>query len=131
MKLKSAIFTLVLLAGSLAVAQSVDLNGTWKAKTVSARGTAEQTINFKQAGNTFTGDITNSAGVKENIKDGKVSGNDIEFNVERKQASGDMANVAYKGTVKGNEITGTFTGASGATVNWTATKESSGGMSGM
>ena len=42
-----------------------------------------------------------------------------------------MADVAYKGTVKGDEITGTFTGASGATVNWTATKQGAGGMSDM
>ena len=130
MKLQSAILTVVLLSATAALAQGVNLTGTWKAKTVSARGSSEQTITFKQTADTFTGDMTNSQGVKEAIVDGKVTGSDIEFNVERKQASGEVSKVAYKGTVKGNEITGTFTGASGATVNWTATKEG-GGMSDM
>jgi hypothetical protein len=30
--------------------------------------------------------------------------------------------------LKGNEMSGTFTGATGATVNWSATKEAPGGM---
>jgi len=126
MKLKSAIVTVVLLSATWALAQGVNLSGTWKAKTVSARGSSEQTVTFKQTGNTFTGEMTNSQGVKEAIVDGKVTGSDIEFNVERKQASGEVAKVAYKATVKGDEITGSFTGASGATVNWTATKEGAG-----
>ncbi|MBI4481188.1 MAG: hypothetical protein HY651_14315 [Acidobacteria bacterium] len=130
MKHKSAIFIVVILAASWAMAQGVDLSGAWKAKTVSARGSSEQTITFKQTGESFTGEMVNSAGVKETITDGKVSGNAIEFNVERKQASGEVSKVAYKGTVNGDEITGTFTGASGATVNWTAKKEAQ-GMSGM
>ena len=73
MKLKLAIVFVVLLSASLAVAQSVNLTGTWKAKTVSARGSSEQTIDFKQAGASFTGEMTNAQGVKETIKDGKVS----------------------------------------------------------
>jgi hypothetical protein len=127
MKLKLAMTTAVVLSATWALAQGVNLTGTWKAKTVSARGSSEQTMELKQTGNTFTGEMTNAQGVKEAIKDGKVSGSDISFNISRKQASGDMADVAYKGTVKGNEITGTFTGASGATVNWTATKQGAGG----
>ena len=133
MKHKSAIFIVVILAASWAIAQGVNLSGTWKAKTVSARGSSEQTITFTQTGDSFTGEMVNSAGVKESITDGKVSGNAIEFSVERKQASGDVGKVAYKGTVSGDEITGTFTGASGATVNWTAKKEAEEmpGMEGM
>ena len=121
MKLNKTAFAIfVMLLGSWALAQGVDISGTWKAKTVSARGTAEQTITFKQTGNTFTGEMVNSQGASEAIKDGKIKGDAIEFNLERKQASGEMGLVPYKGTVKGDEITGTFTGASGASVNWTA-----------
>jgi hypothetical protein len=105
---------------SFGLAQDAKLNGTWNAKTVSPRGTAEQTITIKQTGKTFTGEMTTSQGIKEAIKDGKISGDQIEFNVERKQPSGDTATVPYKGTVKGDEITGTFTGASGRDVDWTA-----------
>ena len=129
MKLKLAVITAVILSATWAIAQgSVNLTGTWKAKTVSARGSSEQTMALNQTGTTFTGEMTNAQGVKETIKDGKISGNDITFNISRKQASGDMADVAYKGTVKGDEITGTFTGASGATVNWTASKQPAGSM---
>lgn len=136
MKLNLILISTVILAATWALAQGVDISGTWNGKTVSARGTAEQTITFTQSGDSFTGEMVNSAGVKEAITDGRISGNDIEFNVERKQASGDVSKVAYRGTVKGDEITGTFTGASGATVNWTATKaapamDDMGGMGGM
>lgn len=110
------------LVASFALAQDAKLGGTWNAKTVSPRGTTEQTITIKQTGKTFTGEMTTSQGTKEAIKDGKVNGNQIEFNVERKQANGEMAMVLYKGTVKGDEITGTFIGASGREVEWTATR---------
>ena len=127
MRIKAMMVGIVLVAVSWAWAQNVNVSGTWNAKTVSPRGTFEQTITFTQSGDSFTGEMVNSSGVKETISGGRVSGNSIEFNVERKQASGEVSKVAYKGTVDGNEIKGTFTGASGATVNWTATKESAGG----
>ena len=130
MKLNLMIFTTVILTASWALAQSVNISGTWNAKTVSARGSSEQTITFSQSGDSFTGEMMNSAGVKEAITGGRISGNAIEFNVERKQASGDVSKVAYKGTVNDDEMSGTFTGASGATVNWTA-KKAAAGMDGM
>ena len=121
---KTACALFVMLAATWALAQGVDISGTWKAKTVSPRGTAEQTITFKQTGNTFTGEMVNSQGASEAIKDGKINGDAIEFNVERKQASGEMSKFPHKGTVGQDEITGTFTGASGASVNWTAKRGS-------
>jgi hypothetical protein len=130
MKLNLMVIATFILAATWALAQGVDISGTWNAKTVSPRGTAEQTISFNQSGQSFTGEMVNSAGVKEAITDGKISGNDIAFNVERKQASGDVSKVPYKGTVNGDVITGTFTGASGATVNWEA-KRADGDMENM
>lgn len=127
MKLTSMLIATFVLTTTIALAQGVDISGTWNAKTVSARGTSEQTISFSQSGDTFTGEMVNSAGAKEPIADGKISGNDIQFNVERKRPTGEVSKVAYEGTVKGDEITGTFTGASGATINWTA-KRAAGGM---
>ena len=121
MKRNRILFALIatLIAG-FALAQDAKLGGTWNAKTVSPRGTAEQTITIKQTGKTFTGEMTTSQGVKESIKDGKITGDQIEFNVERKQPSGETAAVLYKGTVKGDDITGTFVGASGREVEWAA-----------
>jgi hypothetical protein len=121
MKTNRILFAIIAtLVTSFALAQDAKLNGTWNAKTVSPRGTAEQTMTIKQTGKTFTGEMTTSQGTKESIKGGKISGDQIEFSVERKQPSGDTAMVPYKGTVKGDEITGTFTGASGRDVDWTA-----------
>src|SRR5262245_11370509 len=104
MNLKSLIF--VMLLATLTVAQSADLSGTWRAKTISPRGTAEQTLTLKQSGTTFTGEMVNSQGVKEAVKDGKITGDAVEFSVERKQPSGETMMVPYKGTLKGNEMTG-------------------------
>ena len=118
-----AIYGFLLLLASWAVAQTVDITGTWKAQTKSARGTAEQTITFQQSGNSFTGEMITSQGGKEAIQNGKVNGDAIEFSVERQQPTGATTVVAYKGTVKGDEITGTFLGASGNTVEWTAKRE--------
>src|SRR5215475_11273070 len=86
MKLKLAVITAVILSATWAMAQgSVNLTGTWKAKTVSARGSSEQTMMLNQSGTTFTGEMTNAQGVKETIKDGKISGSDITFAISRKQ----------------------------------------------
>jgi hypothetical protein len=127
MKTRILMSTFALFVTTWAMAQGVNVSGAWKAKTVSPRGTAEQTLTLTQTGSTFTGEMVNSQGVKEAVKDGKITGDAVEFSVERKQASGETALVPYKGTIKGNEMSGTFTGATGATVNWTATKESAGG----
>lgn len=114
----------MLLAASLAMAQATNLTGTWKAQTKSARGTSEQTMTLTQTGDTFSGQMTTAQGDQQPIKDGKVSGNDIQFTIERKQASGETSDVLYTGTVNGDEMSGTFKGASGAEVHWTAKRSS-------
>lgn len=113
----------LLLLASWAVAQAVDITGTWKAQVQSPQGTPQQTITFQQTGNSFTGEMITSQGDKEAIKDGKVKGDEIEFLVERRRPSGETALVPYKGKVTGDEIKGTFVGASGRTLEWTAKRE--------
>jgi hypothetical protein len=118
-----AITALALFTTGSLFAASANISGNWKAKTVSAQGSAEQTITFNQNGDAFTGEMTTSQGTKESVKDGKVIGDDIEFNVERKRPNGEVSMVAYKGKVTGNQIAGTFVGATGRNIEWTATKE--------
>ncbi|MBI2815570.1 MAG: hypothetical protein HYX72_01390 [Acidobacteria bacterium] len=115
--------SLILVLATGALAQNADLSGTWRAKTTSAQGSAEQTITFKQTGNSFTGEMITSQGSKEVIKDGKVDGDQIEFTVERKRPTGETADVPYKGKINGDEVSGTFTGATGRSVEWTAKRE--------
>jgi hypothetical protein len=124
MKLKIfAIGAVALLMAGWAVAEDNPLSGTWTAKTVSARGSAEQTITFKQSGDSFTGVMITSQGDMEPIKDGKIKGDELEFNVERKQPSGETSKVAYKGKLNRDQITGTFVGATGRSVDWTAARK--------
>jgi hypothetical protein len=120
---KLAIGAFVLWMASWALAQRVNLTGAWKVKTVSPQGTSEQTITFQQTGNTFTGEMVNSQGAKEAIKGGKVTGEAIEFTIERQRPTGETASVPYKGKVNGDAITGSFTGATGREVQWTAERQ--------
>ena len=120
---RCAMSVFLLLMANWAMAQKVELTGTWKAEVNSPQGKSEQTITFKQAGNSLTGEMITSQGTKEAIKDGKVTGDEIEFAVERKRPTGETALVPYKGKVTGDQITGTFTGGSGRTLEWTAKRQ--------
>jgi hypothetical protein len=115
---------LVLLCGTSGCARSADISGTWNAKTTSSQGVSEQTITFTQAGNTFGGQMITSQGAVEPVQDGKIAGQQMEFVVVRKRANGKTDMVPYKGRVTGDEIVGTFVGASGRTVTWSATQQS-------
>lgn len=104
-------------------ARAGDATGTWKVQVKNNRGTFTQTYVFKQVNSDLTGQIASPQGRKEVIKDGKVRGDDIEFNVERRQPNGHTEIVSYKGKVKGDEIRGTFLGPGGHTVEWTARRD--------
>ena len=106
-----------LLAATLVMAQGAKVDGSWKTQTKSARGNSEQTMTLKQTGATFAGEMVTAQGDKQAIKDGTITGNDIEFTITRPQGD-----VQYKGTVSGDSMSGTFKGASGAEVQWTATR---------
>ena len=108
-----------------AFAQETTLSGTWTVKTSSQQGTSEQTATIQQTGNKFTGEMTTAQGAKEEIKDGAVNGDDIQFVIERKRPTGETAKVSYKGKLNGSgdEIEGSFTGASGREVKFTATRQ--------
>lgn len=124
MKVKEmTVAILALLAAAWAFAGNVDISGTWQVKTTSPLGTAQQIITFQQSGDSFSGVMLASDGTKQPIKDGKVNGDEIEFNVLRKRPTGEISTVPYKGKVKGKAITGTFVGATGRNVDWTATRQ--------
>ena len=120
---KPAMILLILLLAGWAAAQGTNLTGTWKAQTKSPQGTSEQTIILKQTGSSFTGEMITSQGSKEAIKGGTVKEDAFEFIVERPRPGGATAQVVYKGKVKGDEITGTFTGATGREIEWTAKRQ--------
>ena len=97
-----------------------DVNGTWEVTVVNTRGTFRTTFAFAQVGSSLSGYASSPLGDREEIKSGRAEGGRIEFTVLRVNPSGEPAPVAYKGTVTGDEIKGTFRGPGGNEVEWTA-----------
>lgn len=63
-------------------------------------------MRFDQQQDKLTGAITTSTGQKLEVRNGRVDGNQIEFDVERKQRN-ETNHFTYHGTVSGNRIEGT------------------------
>lgn len=93
----------MLLGLAVFTAQAADVSGTWLAQIPGRDGnTMETTFNFKVSGEKLTGNMENQFGERE-ISDGKVSGDDIAFTV-RIDFGGNEMIFLYKGKVSGNEI---------------------------
>jgi hypothetical protein len=86
---------------------AADVAGTWKASVETPNGTFESTFTFKVDGNKLTGTVASPMG-EAPISDGKVDGDDVTFSVVRSR-DGQEFKLAYKGKVKGNNMTLTLT----------------------
>src|SRR5712692_5447131 len=95
---------LAVLAGLLVMAASAaDVNGKWVGQVPGRGGqTRETTFNLKASGDKLTGTMTGPQGDID-IKDGKVSGNDISFKVSF-DAGGNTIVILFTGTVSGDQI---------------------------
>lgn len=83
--------------------QAADVTGTWLAQVPGRDGnTMETTFTFKQSGEALTGTMSNQYGDRE-ISDGKVSGDDVTFNVHIEFNDNKMT-LAFTGKVSGGEI---------------------------
>jgi hypothetical protein len=91
-----------LLAVFAFTASAADVTGTWKASLETPNGTFESTFTFKVDGDKLTGKVASQMGEAE-ISDGKISGDDLSFNVTR-NFQGQEFKLAYKGKVNGNEM---------------------------
>ena len=99
-KLLFAVMMMVLGAFCL---QAADVTGTWVAQIPGRDGNlAETTFQFKVAGEKLTGTMANQWGDRE-ISDGKVSGDDVSFNVHIEFNDNKMT-LAFTGKVAGSEI---------------------------
>jgi hypothetical protein len=100
MKAKILFIVSFALLALLTSAWAADVTGKW---TLQAQG-ADITLSFKVDGTTLTGTLDNSQmpGPVE-IKDGKVNGDDISFNIVRKMGETEMK-IAWKGKISGDEI---------------------------
>lgn len=84
-------------------AQAADVSGQWIAQIPGRDGnTLETTFNFKVSGSTLTGTMENQYGERD-ISDGKVSGDNIAFNVII-DFGGNEITFVYNGKISGNQI---------------------------
>jgi hypothetical protein len=99
-----SVCAMVLLA--LSSASAADVAGKWVAHVAGAQGQgdSEITLVFKVDGERLTGTINNSQQPGDvELSDGKVSGDEISFSLQRKIADNSMK-VVWKGKISGDEI---------------------------
>ena len=91
----------LLLALASMVALGADVTGKWQG-TATGKG-APQTFNLKQSGSSLTGTVEGGRGGSVEIKNGKVDGNNVSFEVERETQS-NMTTLKYSGKVEGDTM---------------------------
>jgi hypothetical protein len=97
-------FLLAAMTALLAItASAADVAGKWVGQMPTRNGdTREATFNLKADGDKLTGTMSGPGGDIE-IKDGKVSGNDISFKVPL-EFNGNSFVLIFKGTISGDQI---------------------------
>ena len=102
MKVSLPCAVLALLA-SAALAVAGDVSGTWKMSFQTPDGqTRESTMKLKVEGAKVTGTISSQAGERE-ISDGKIEGDKLTFS-RNVNFNGNEFTMKYDGKVSGNEI---------------------------
>src|SRR5262245_61233018 len=108
---KLAVFLLLTLVVSV-LAQAVD--GKWEAKQTTQRGEVVTTFEFKNAGGKVTGTMTRGGGQAVEIKNGKMDGGKLTFEVSQAgRGGGEPTTITYTGTVSGDSIKFTTAGGRG------------------
>ena len=97
-------FLIAAMAALLAMtASAADVIGKWVGQMPTRDGnTREATFDLKATGDKLTGTMSGPQGGIE-IKDGKVSGNDISFKVPL-EFNGNSFVLIFKGTISGDQI---------------------------
>jgi uncharacterized membrane protein len=93
----------LLMACSLA-AFAADVTGNWKASLETPNGSMAFTYVLKADGNVVTGTVKSDMG-ETKIEEGKTDGDKISFAVTVEN----FGKISYNGTVKGDDMTLTFT----------------------
>jgi hypothetical protein len=84
------------------VALGADISGKWISEATGKGG--PQTYSLKQDGMTVTGTIEGGRGGPVEIKNGKLDGDNISFEVTR-EMQGNSITIKYTGTVSGSTMT--------------------------
>jgi hypothetical protein len=99
MKTKTVMIGIAALLSIISLAWAADIAGKWTAQA----GDTQITLTFKADGNTLTGTVDNPQAGPADIKDGKIDGDNISFNVVRKMGETEMK-LVWKGKIAGDEI---------------------------
>jgi hypothetical protein len=89
-----------------AEARAADATGTWTWSFTRQNGDkVDITLKLKQEGEKLTGTMSGQGGQESEIKDGKVNGSDVSFNVVR-EFGGETRTIKYTGKLDGDTIKG-------------------------
>ena len=100
---RTAFLSVCFVLAALMPALAADPSGKWVAQVPGREGqTQETTITLKAEGDKLTGTISGRQGDAA-ISDGKVSGDNISFNVVR-EFNGNTIKMVYTGKLSGDEI---------------------------
>lgn len=114
--------TLLLAFVSALTALAADVAGNWKATAEGPNGAMQRTFAFKVDGEKLTGETISSFAGKSEIRDGKIKGDDLSFQITVKIQGNEM-DVAYKGKVVGKDEIKFTAGAGGNTIEWLAKRQ--------
>ena len=114
------ILTVALLTSAPLVAQGTNVTGDWAFTVTTDQGGGNPTITFKQDGEKLTGKYNGQLGAAD--LSGSVKGNDITFTFTV-DVQGQQAPVTYKGTVEKNTMKGSLDIAGMVNGTFTATKK--------
>ena len=95
MKQRTFVVSLITMLAVLAPAFAADVSGKWTAEFDSPIGRQSYVYQFKVDGTTLTGTATQSERGTTEIKEGKISGDDISF-VELVTAEGNELRIEHK-----------------------------------
>jgi hypothetical protein len=115
--------TLLLLALSAMAALAADVSGKWKGTAETPNGSVERTFTFRQDGSKVTGDTESQMFGKSDIKNGKVEGDTLTFDIDIKFQDNAMT-VNYQGKISGDTMKLTVRGFNDMQIEYTVKKVS-------
>ena len=98
-----------------------DVTGDWEMTMQGRRGETKMDIHFEQKGEKITATWTGRRG-DEMKAEGTIKGNEIEWSVTRSMRDREFT-ITYKGTIKGDTMTGTREMGEMGSSEWTAKKK--------
>jgi len=98
---KRVVLLSALLALSSLAAFAADVTGKWMSEAMGKGG--PQTFTLKQDGSALTGTLQGGRGGASEIKNGKVDGDNVSFEVTR-EFNGNSITLKYSGSVSGSSM---------------------------